>query len=379
MSDPYLIDLQPGDDEITRDIVIQRWLKNISDLVVSDGIPSQAGNSGKFLTTNGSAASWSFVPISTGVSGLGTGVATALAVNIGTAGAPVVNGGALGTPSSGVVTNLTGTASININGTVGATTPAAGTFTSLVASSFTNSGLTATRVPFASTGGLLADSSAFTFITGTGQLTATSYALGLTTPGVISGASGAITLTGAGTNQNITLTPSGTGVISLSRSMVLADNASNYFRVGRFSAADAFFYITTDNATAACGIRFQVGSNIGTSTALELAPTTLNATFSGAIIGTVQALSGAGAVNVTQLHTDFTSTGGAQALTLANGTAGQFKTICHVTDGGSGVLTPTTKTGFTTITFTNVGDSVTLRYSATGGWYIVGLFGAVAA
>jgi hypothetical protein len=43
----------------------------------------------------------------------------------------VVQGGALGTPSSGTVTNLTGTASININGTVGATTPAAGTFTSL--------------------------------------------------------------------------------------------------------------------------------------------------------------------------------------------------------------------------------------------------------
>jgi hypothetical protein len=43
----------------------------------------------------------------------------------------VVQGGALGTPSSGTVTNLTGTASININGTVGATTPAAGTFTTL--------------------------------------------------------------------------------------------------------------------------------------------------------------------------------------------------------------------------------------------------------
>ena len=38
---------------------------------------------------------------------------------------------ALGTPASGVVTNLTGTASININGTVGATTPAAATVTSL--------------------------------------------------------------------------------------------------------------------------------------------------------------------------------------------------------------------------------------------------------
>ena len=75
------------------------------------------------------------LPIATGVSGLGTGVATALAVNVGSAGAPVVNGGALGTPSSGTVTNLTGTASININGTVGATTPAAGAFTTLTASS----------------------------------------------------------------------------------------------------------------------------------------------------------------------------------------------------------------------------------------------------
>jgi hypothetical protein len=34
-------------------------------------------------------------------------VATALAVNVGTAGAPVVNGGVLGTPSSGTLTNCT--------------------------------------------------------------------------------------------------------------------------------------------------------------------------------------------------------------------------------------------------------------------------------
>jgi hypothetical protein len=71
------------------------------------------------------------LPVSTGISGLGTGVATALAVNVGTAGSPVVNGGALGTPSSGTVTNLTGTASININGTVGATTANTGAFTTL--------------------------------------------------------------------------------------------------------------------------------------------------------------------------------------------------------------------------------------------------------
>jgi hypothetical protein len=41
---------------------------------------------------------------------------------------------ALGTPASGVVTNLTGTASININGTVGATTPSTGAFTTASAS-----------------------------------------------------------------------------------------------------------------------------------------------------------------------------------------------------------------------------------------------------
>lgn len=48
------------------------------------------------------------LPIATGVSGLGTGVATALAANVGSSGAPVVNGGVLGTPSSGTATNLTG-------------------------------------------------------------------------------------------------------------------------------------------------------------------------------------------------------------------------------------------------------------------------------
>jgi len=64
--------------------------------------------------------------------GLGTGVPTALNINVGSAGAFVVNGGVLGTPSSGTVTNLTGTASININGT-------AVTFTSTTQNSQFNS------------------------------------------------------------------------------------------------------------------------------------------------------------------------------------------------------------------------------------------------
>ena len=48
------------------------------------------------------------LPISTGVSGLGTGVATALAINTGSAGAVVLYNGALGTPSAAVLTNATG-------------------------------------------------------------------------------------------------------------------------------------------------------------------------------------------------------------------------------------------------------------------------------
>ena len=52
------------------------------------------------------------------ITGLGTGVATALAVNVGSAGAPVVNGGALGTPSSGELTNCTSIPAGNLTGTV---------------------------------------------------------------------------------------------------------------------------------------------------------------------------------------------------------------------------------------------------------------------
>jgi hypothetical protein len=93
--------------------------------------------------------------------------------------------------------------------------------------------------------------------------------------------------------------------------------------------------------------------------------------ITGDIFATNQALSGAGAVNVTDMLTSLTTTGASQALTLANGTVGQVKVVVHVVDGGSAVLTPTTKIGFSTITFTAVGDAVTMIYT-TAGWAIVG-------
>lgn len=56
---------------------------------------------------SGTLSNCTGLPVGTGVSGLGTNVATALAVNVGSSGAPVVNGGVLGTPSSGTLTNCT--------------------------------------------------------------------------------------------------------------------------------------------------------------------------------------------------------------------------------------------------------------------------------
>ena len=63
------------------------------------------------------------VALATDISGFGGGVTSVLAVNTGSAGSVVVNGGALGTPSSGTLTNATG---LPISGLVSSTSTALG-------------------------------------------------------------------------------------------------------------------------------------------------------------------------------------------------------------------------------------------------------------
>lgn len=73
------------------------------------------------------------------------------------------------------------------------------------------------------------------------------------------------------------------------------------------------------------------------------------------------------------------TTGGAEALTLADGLPGQRLHLVLGTDGGDGTLTPTTKTGFATIVFADAKDNVDLEFiDATTGWVILGSAGVVA-
>jgi hypothetical protein len=110
-----------------------------SQLVYCDGTNVV---SALYATTAGAAASATTATTATnvavgGITGLGTNVATALAVNVGAAGAVVVRDGVLGTPSSGTLTSCTGLPAAGVTGTA-ATLNGAQTFIT-AAKTFTNS------------------------------------------------------------------------------------------------------------------------------------------------------------------------------------------------------------------------------------------------
>ena len=106
---------------------------------------------------------------------------------------------------------------------------------------------------------------------------------------------------------------------------------------------------------------------------------TSNAAYGKAIRGGVQSLSGAGAVDLTNLVTELTTTG-ANALTLADGTtSGQVKIVNMIVDGGDGTLTPVTFANGTTITFDAVAESATLVWNSTIGWVATSVNGATVA
>lgn len=98
----------------------------------------------------------------------------------------------------------------------------------------------------------------------------------------------------------------------------------------------------------------------------------------GGALGATTKAGGVLAVPVTHSVVTMT-TGGVEALTLANGKPGQILCLVLGTDGGDGTLTPATKTGFATIVFADAKDVATLMYvDDTVGWVILGTAGAAA-
>ena len=172
----------------------------------------------------------------------------------------------------------------------------------------------------------------------------------------------------SGTLTNCTGLPVSTGVSGLGTGVATF--------LGTPSSANLRAAVTDETGTGA--LVFATSPTLVTPV---LGVATATSVATGPIFGTIQSLSGPGAVNITSLATAFTSTGTGDALTLADGAQGQLKTIIYVAEaagGDTGVLTPTNLGSATTITFNAVGDSVTLQFAGTD-WWVVGFRGAVVA
>jgi len=125
----------------------------------------------------------------------------------------------------------------------------------------------------------------------------------------------------------------------------------------------------------------------GDATLANTGALTVSASTAGFSVGTTfttgstTTSSGAGAVAITGMIHEVTTTGTGDALTLADGAEGQHLNVVYVAEGAGGdtaVLTPTNLAGAnTTVTFTDLGDSAHLLFTA-GAWYFLGGEAAVA-
>ena len=103
----------------------------------------------------------------------------------------------------------------------------------------------------------------------------------------------------------------------------------------------------------------------------ETKKVTIENLFKTPYVGTPQALTGAGAANITAPITNCTSSGAAQVVSLADGAQGQVKICSHTADGGDVRITPTNLDGGSYVALDAVGDTVVLLFN-DGAWQIIG-------
>ena len=86
------------------------------------------------------------------------------------------------------------------------------------------------------------------------------------------------------------------------------------------------------------------------------------------------------AVDVATSVSHINTTAGAHAGTIENGTNGQIKVITMLVDGGDSVISPdgSNASGWSTITFADVGDTVTLIFTNSK-WHILASYGVTIA
>lgn len=171
-------------------------------------------------------------------------------------------------------------------------------------------------------------------------------AAGLKVTGAIAAGTVAVAVISSGADANLTINAKGTGTIGIgtvSTGAVTITPATTITGASTHSSTTALVGVTT--VTAAAGIV----SSLAT-TNQRIVP------FFGA--GTHTTAAAAGAIVLTNYQSYLDSNAGATTQTLAASTiVGQVKRITMIVDGGDDVVTVTSLSGGTTITFSNIGDT----------------------